>query len=146
MSRQDQDRIGTVVRLRKLREDRARAEAAAAAAEVERTGAVVDEERERVRSRAPLPSVLPPVLLRALQLQGMASAELLADAAAEHERSVQARIDAQRQLAEEAGRRKSVQKLAEKRRLEHLAAVRASAEREMDALVLQQRAHREESS
>ncbi len=138
------DRLGTVIRLRKLEEDRARAHL------VEAEHAVAASEEEMAQRRQELDDLqspadsLPPKLLFAFFLQGMRSSELLAEAEAEYERNLEYRISARRELTDRRGRRRSVERLSERRTAEALAQARIAADLAMDELVLLMRARNPE--
>lgn len=132
-------RLEAVQRVRKIREDQARAEAARARLERERAAAEVDQRQTELEEVARLPLAarsLPPLLLTALYLQGLASNDLLELATDEHERTVDRQRQATKRVKDAAIKRRSIERLANRREAEAIAASRAAAERAMDELMV----------
>lgn len=129
-------RLDAVQRLRKVQEDRARAELSRADEAVRDAGDELAARRDAANARQQIPTPLPPKILFALHLQGLASHENLMAASREYEHTLDVRRDRQRDLRDATVRRRSVEKLAERREQENLARIRASAELALDELVV----------
>jgi flagellar biosynthesis chaperone FliJ len=114
--------------LRRLGVARTREEAAAAE--------LVAREQEYVSRPVP-DGLLSPVELRALQLQGVRSMELLAEAATTSRRARQLTEDARRVWLKTRDELESVKRLDVRRRNEAARAARRAADRELDRLVVE---------
>ena len=133
----DDDRLDAVRRVRKIREDQARAKKAEADREVDQADDARTERERELDAVSDLPShAMPPALLLALKLQGLASSELLQLAEEEYERALDRSRDAQKRLQEAAVARRSIERLAQRREAEAVALRRAASERALDALVV----------
>lgn len=128
--------------LRGIRERQARSALGAANA---RVGAARDELGSRRRAheeRAGLPPELTAAQLRALQLQGIRSVELIAEAAAAYAAAREEADRARREWEQAHGRLESAKRLDHRRRLEAARRAEAAAQRSLDQLVLALREHR----
>lgn len=128
--------------LRGIRERQARSALGAANA-----GAAVArdelEDRRRIHEEhAGMPSELTAVQLRALQLQGIRSVELIAEAAAAYEAAREEAERARREWQQARGRLESAKRLQHRRELEAARRAEAAAQRALDQLVLALREHR----
>lgn len=131
------DRLGVVVRVRELFEQRRLAERAAAAVEVRAAasshGAALAAHREHV----PAPGPLDPASLRAHRLAGVALGDVAEVAEQRYDAAVRAELEAGRRLVTAATARRSVERLAERQRVEAALVARRLADRRMDDLALQ---------
>jgi flagellar biosynthesis chaperone FliJ len=127
---------GKLVRLREIREQQARR----ALGEANRRALAAREAleaREEAHRRTPeLPAVLTPVQLRALQLQGIRSLELIAEAAAAHAASLEEVERARHSWREAHGELESAKRLEHRRREEATRRARLAAQRSLDQLML----------
>lgn len=125
-----------LVRLREIRELQARR----ALGEANRRALVAKrelDEREREQREAPeLPVILSPVQLRALQLSGIRSLELIAEAAAAYQASLEAAERARLGWTDARSRLESAKRLDQRRREEALRCARLAAQRSLDQLML----------
>lgn len=135
------DRLDSILRLRKLREEQARADVTAASRDEARAAELV-RSRRAATSETPAPRApLPPEVMLSMHLRGLRSHELVELAEQEHARTVERRREVQRRLQQVSVERRSLEKLVERRSAEALAARRAAADRALDELVtLQHRA------
>ncbi|GIU99276.1 MAG: hypothetical protein KatS3mg014_0892 [Actinomycetota bacterium] len=128
--------------LRGIRERQARS--ALGAANV-RAAAARDELEARRRAheeRADPPPELTAVQLRALQLQGIRSVELIAEAAAAYAAAREEAERARREWEQARARLESATRLDHRRRVEGARRAEAAAQRSLDQLVLALREHR----
>lgn len=142
MSRGANERIGAVVRVRRILERRALGGVAEGQQALREADGVVEDRRQAHLARPTGPVELDATTLRALQLQGLGSHELVE--AAEGARAVaEHRVEELRRAWSLASvRRKSVERLAERRAHEEAAAAERAAARALDELVLQRRERR----
>lgn len=132
------NRIGTVLRIRALSERLALGALAQGRQEAQRADELVAARRAAAQVRQP-PTTLTPLHLRALQLQGLAGHELVSDAVLLRDQA-DARVDElQAELSRASVRRKSVERLAERRGAEAATAARIAADRTLDEMALLRR-------
>jgi flagellar biosynthesis chaperone FliJ len=128
--------LGKLVRLREIREHQARR----ALGEANRRSLAARETlrvREEAHRQVPeLPPVLSPVQLRALQLQGIRSLELLAEAAAAYAASLEETEHARHDWRQAHGQLESAKRLERRRREEAVRRARLAAQRSLDQLML----------
>jgi flagellar biosynthesis chaperone FliJ len=128
--------LGKLVRLREIREQQARR----ALGEANRRALAAREAleaREEAHRRVPeLPEVLTPMQLRALQLQGIRSLELIAEAAAAHAASLEEAERARRDWQQAHGQVESAKRLEQRRKEEAVRRARLAAQRSLDQLML----------
>jgi flagellar biosynthesis chaperone FliJ len=128
--------LGRLVRLREIREQQARrtlGEANRRALEARDTLRAREEAHRQIPE---LPEVLTPVQLRALQLQGIRSLELIAEASAAHAASLEEAERARHDWREAHGQLESAKRLEQRRRAEAIRRARLAAQRSMDQLML----------
>ncbi|MEM9035313.1 MAG: flagellar FliJ family protein [Actinomycetota bacterium] len=139
------DALKSVLRLRKIREQQAEAEVAehrrkveAARAELQRRRAAVEEQR------APELQAMEAARLRALQLSGVRSVEMV-ELAREEVRKAVDELDAatQRWSSASAGR-KTAERLSDRRRADAAAVALRASHKSLDELVMLLRAHRQQ--
>ena len=131
--------LPSLIKLRSIREKQARRELAAAQTEGRRALAEAEVRREQYEERPGLPPVLTAQELRVLELQGIRSLELLAEAAAAYER---ARADAElarTNWSVETERLKSAERLEERRKNDAALEAGRAAQRALDELFLTMR-------
>lgn len=129
------DRIATVLRVRSVQERQAQAAAARAAADEVAADAALAGRRDR-DSRRPRPrGELSPLQLRSLQLMGVRSRELIEEAAAVASRAAEHRDAIDAEATRASVRRRSAERLHERRREAAVHAAAAAAERALDELV-----------
>ncbi|MEX1164356.1 MAG: hypothetical protein WEB03_12330 [Nitriliruptor sp.] len=130
------DRIGVVLRVRRIQERLAQAEAAAAACEARRAS---DTRVEQERAHAERPVVgldITPLQLRVLQLQGLASYAELAAASSAEDRTKALRDTARAASVGASVRRKGAERLVEQRLESAAVAVAANAQRSLDEMAV----------
>lgn len=131
-------RLSAVLRLREVRERRARGALGAAEREL------AERARERERRAAELPppppqELLTPVQLRVLALQGVRAHELLEQAGEALQAAAEQREEVHRRWSETSRERKSAERLQERREAEAAVAARKAAERTLDDLAVMRR-------
>lgn len=131
-------RLAAVLRLRTVHERRARGRLAEADREVARSRQAVERRREQLPPPPPK-EVLSPQQLHVLALQGVRSNELLEEAAAEHQRTIELRAEAEHEWSQRSVERKSVERLDERRRAEAAIEAAKAAERVLDELTILRR-------
>lgn len=133
------NRIATVLRIRALTERLAIGALAKGQQEAARAEQLVAERRAAAQVRQPR-TTLTPLHLRALQLQGLAGHELVADAVVLRDQADGRVAQLQVERSQASMRRKSVERLAERRGAEAAIAARSAADRALDeAAVLRRR-------
>lgn len=128
--------IGVLVRLRGIREERARRALGRASQEEVRAEGVLASRQAEYRDRPAPPAELSPVELRALQLQGMRSYELLTEASAEYQRALEQVEEARRAWRRSRDELEAAERLERRRREEAARRARVAAQRALDQLVL----------
>ncbi len=136
------DPIGTLLRIRGIRERQARGQLAQAQ---QQAAAAEDElaQRRQAYLERPAPSAsLTPAQLRVLTLQGIRSMELLNDAAAAYEEEARRVQRARDAWINTTNQLQSAQRLGERRELDAAVAARKASDKALDELVLTLREQR----
>jgi hypothetical protein len=133
-------RFRSVLRVRELAERRALGEAAAAQRDV-RSAAEARAARVEALAAAVQPAgrALTPLELRTLQLRGLAAHDLVVDAVSEVELAEERHAELVRAWSLASVQRRSVERLAERRRIEAAVAARQAADKALDEIVLLRR-------
>lgn len=134
------NRLSVLQRLRAIEERRAQADAARAQRDARRAEARVGDARHHYETRPAADEMLGPVQLRALQLMGTGALEVLQEAVVARDDADEVRRGAQDALSLAAVRRKSVERLAERRMVEAARVAQAAADRALDELMILRRA------
>jgi hypothetical protein len=134
------DPLGVLARLRAIEEQRAQAAAARAQLAAQAAEHTAASARDAYAARPQPDLALTPVALRALQLQGTGALEVLQEALLARDEADHARRGAQDALSMATARRKSVERLTQRRMVEASRAAQAAAQRSLDELVLLGRA------
>jgi flagellar export protein FliJ len=138
--------IATLLRLREIRE---RQQAGGLAAQQRSEARALDELAERRRAheeRVHPTTQITAAELRVLQLQGIRSLELVAEAAVALEHEQNLTLDARRKWEDASRELKSVERLDERRRTEMALEARRAADRALDEIVVTRRREQESRS
>jgi hypothetical protein len=129
-------RLGSVLRVRVIEERRARGELARADAAVRAADGEIND-RRRAYARRPRPAGLVSASgLRAVELLGLRCLERVAEAVAERDAALWRRDEAAAGLSQASVRRKSTERLVERREAEAAHQAQLAAQRDADELVL----------
>lgn len=123
-----------LLRVRRARERQAAAELAGARAAEAAARAHLDEVRERQGAGVPLAESLRPAQLRALQLQGLGSREVLREAARQYEEARRTAADAASGWRQRKADADAAERIAAERRRREAARAARVAERSLDDL------------
>lgn len=129
------DRLRTVLRLRKLKEQQALAEVAVSQNQLEQARRNL-EERRAAQVVDPVVEERAAVRIRAMQLAGLRAVELTDQARDEVNNSVRQLEDALEGWRTASAKTKSVERLDDRRRLEAAVVAMKSSQRSLDELVL----------
>lgn len=134
MKRRRRPPLAGLLRVRRARERQGAAELAGARAAEAAARARLDEVRERQGAEVPLAESLRPAQLRALQLQGLGSRELLREAARQYEEARRAADDAASAWRQRKADADAADRLAAERSRREAARAARAAERSLDDL------------
>ncbi len=128
--------------LRGIRERQARSALGVANARAATMRDELEARRQAHEERAEPPAELTAAQLRALQLQGIRSVELLAEAAAAYQAAREEAERARREWEQAHGRLESAKRLDHRRHVEAARRAEAAAQRSLDQLILALRERR----
>jgi hypothetical protein len=142
MSRKGRDPIGTLLRLRGIRERQARGQLGEAQQQARAAQDELAKRRQAYLDR-PVPAAsLTPAQLRVLTLQGVRSMELLNEAADAYENERRREQRAREAWIRSTNELESAQRLDERRELDAVVRARKASDRALDELVLTLREQR----
>ncbi|MEM9711743.1 MAG: flagellar FliJ family protein [Actinomycetota bacterium] len=138
------DPLRTVLRLRRIREQQAEADVAEHRQKVEEARANLAERRARIEAERSVELVaMEAARMRALQLSGLRSVELVEQARDEVRRAVDELDASTRRWSEASAGRKTAERLSERRRTDAAAVAMRASHKSLDELVSLLRAHRQ---
>lgn len=127
--------IATVLRLKEIAERRARARLGTAQAELTEAEETMAERRARLMRTLHEGGQLPPALLRALHLQGLATKEQIDLAAREVDAAMQRMLNERAEWQAAASDLDATQELERRQRRNHAVKARAASERALDEMM-----------
>jgi flagellar biosynthesis chaperone FliJ len=136
------DPIGTLLRIRGIRERQARGQLAVAQREAAAAADELAQRRQSYLERPAPASSLTPAQLRVLTLQGVRSMELLNEAADAYEEERRREQRARDAWINTTNQLQSAQRLDERRQLDAVVSARKAADKALDELVLTLREQR----
>jgi hypothetical protein len=136
------DPIGTLLRIRGIREKQARGQLAQAQQQAAAAHDELSQRRQAYLDRPAPAASLTPAQLRVLTLQGIRSMELLNEAAGAYEEEARREQRAREAWITTTNQLQSAQRLGERRELDAAVAARKASDKALDELVLTLREQR----